>query len=258
MSQWNPFTVTELLEDLNKAVPFSLAVDWDNSGIQVGNMQDEVKGIYVALDPTTEVINNCIKDGCNVLLTHHPLLFDKPKQITNENYVGRRVLKLLNNRVSCISMHTNFDVAVMGPLVAERFPYKSVDTLSEDGMGTIGVLNAPMQLKALANHTKTVFGLPSVSFYGNPGLSVSKLAVLPGSGHDEIDNAKAKGADVLITGDVSHHNGLDALEKGLCIIDAGHYGLEYVFTDYMADYLINTFPRIYVGKAQARFPYHTI
>lgn len=258
MNQWNPFNVKELLEDLNKSFPLSLASEWDNSGIQVGNMQDEVKGIYVALDPTSEVINAAIKDGCNVLLTHHPLLFNQPKQVTNENYIGRRVLKLLNNRVSCISMHTNFDVAVMGPLVAERFPYKSVDALDEEGIGTIGVLSAPMQLKALANHTKTVFGLPFVNYYGNPGLTINKVAIVPGSGHDDIDIAKAKGADVLITGDISHHQGLDALEKGLCVIDAGHYGLEYVFTEYMADYLVNAYPRVYVGKAQPRFPFHTV
>ena len=105
---------------------------------------------------------------------------------------------------------------------------------------------------------RDTFRIPNVRVFGDPEQPVVCAAVLPGSGGDEIDISLKEGADVMITGDISHHKGIDAVEKGIAVIDAGHYGIEKIFVPYMRDFLRREFPDLTVIEAKESDPFITV
>ena len=112
----------EILENLNKIMPMELAMSWDNPGLLVGRRDCSVKRILLALDVTTEAIEQAVALGVDLLITHHPLIFSPLKKINDEDIFGSRILSLVENRINYIAMHTNYDVAIgcMGDLAAEK------------------------------------------------------------------------------------------------------------------------------------------
>lgn len=253
----------EIIEQLEEFCPPSFAEDWDNVGLQVGRTGKDVSTVFLALDATSAVIDEAIRCGADLILTHHPLLFHGVKNVTDEDYVGKRIVVLLENDMALYSMHTNFDVMGMAGEAADMLHLQNSDVLdvtyedsiSREGLGRIGELPEHMTLKECAEYVKEVFSIPHVRFYGDPLSPVVKTAILPGSGKDEIDVAVSKGADVLITGDITHHVGIDAVEKGICVIDAGHYGVEKLFIPYMRDYLAKEMPKLRVIQEQMIEPF---
>lgn len=235
----------ELIRRLEELSPISYAESWDNPGLLAGRMDKEIKKIYVALDATTEVIDEAIRCGADMLLTHHPLIFKGIKKVNSEDYIGRRVLKLLQADICYYAMHTNFDVTQMACEAAGRFGIENGSVLDvtlqsdgvEEGIGRVGTLANPMTLEDCAEAVKWIFGIEWVKVFGDMNKNVSSVAISPGSGKSMIETAIAKKADVLITGDIDHHDGIDALERGMAVIDAGHWGLEKIFIPYMQDYL---------------------
>ena len=113
-----------------------------------------------------------------------------------------------------------------------------------------------MTLEQAAELCKEAFSIDTVRVYGDAKSEVELVAIVPGSGKDYIDAALAKGADVFITGDIGHHNGLDAKEQGLSIIDAGHYGVEKLFVPYMAEFFEDQMPELSVIKAIENPPFY--
>ena len=132
------------------------------------------------------------------------------------------------------------------------------DEISKEGIGRIGRLTHKMSLTDMAQHCKKAFAIDSVRVYGESDTEIETVAIVPGSGKDYIDIALAKKADVFITGDIGHHNGLDALEQGLSIIDAGHYGVEKLFVPYMEEFFANQMPDLTVVKAVQGNPFFVI
>ena len=256
----------EIMRMLDEFCPPGFAMSWDNVGLQVGRADKEVQTIALALDATSEVIAEAVRQGADLILTHHPLLFGGIKQVTDSNYVGRRVLELAMHDIACFSMHTNFDVMGMADAAADllRLEDREVlevtyeDEVSKEGIGRIGRLPEHMKLDDFAALVRDAFRLESVRVYGNPSDTIVTAAVLPGSGKDEIDLAAEAGADVMVTGDVNHHAGLDALEKGIAVIDAGHYGVEKIFVPYMEDYLRRNYPELEILRAPESEPFHTV
>ncbi len=201
-----------------------------------------------------------------MLLTHHPLIFKGIKQITTENFIGRRLIKLIQNDIACYAMHTNFDVKGMAELSAAMLGLADCRVLDvtavtdgqEEGIGRVGTLLEPMSLQYCARFVKAAFSLEQVKVFGNPDKVLKTAAISPGSGKSEIGNAIAQGADVLITGDIDHHDGIDAAAQGLCIIDAGHYGLEHIFIRYMKKYLEQRCEDIEITAQELTFPFWVI
>lgn len=252
--------VSSFLEELNSLAPFSSQLEWDNSGLLVGKRDDEIKGIYIALDLTDKVIENTIKNHCNLILTHHPAIFRPINRITDENFLGSYVLTLVENKINYVAMHTNYDVYVMGDIVSKKLGYEDYSVLdvtesSEDdlGIGTI-IDTKDISLRDLSNKVKEAFSLPFVYVYGDLDGTVKRVAIVPGSGKSEIKTAVKLGADVLITGDITHHEGVDANAMGLSIIDAGHYGLEHLFIEDMKQFIDNRFCDVKVYTQPIEFP----
>lgn len=254
----------ELIEALKRLAPPQLACEWDNPGLLVGKGDREIDSVYLALDATSEAIANAARERCGMIITHHPMIFHAVKYVRGDDFTGKRIIAILEHNMEYYAMHTNFDSAVMGELVSRKLgiePDMTLEPVTEDGrmgIGAVGTLRAPVTLEELTARVRAEFGLPPVRFYGDPAAKITRAAICPGAGSGMDGPAIAAGADVLITGDVSHHYGLDSLEKGLCIIDAGHHGLEHVFVDYMAGWFAENYPQIRIVRDQNASPFHVV
>ncbi len=234
----------EILDKLDQLSPSSFAMDWDNSGFLVGDGNSEVSRVLIAVDATLDVVNEAVEKKVNLLLTHHPMIFDPIKRVVADDVIGKKILTLAKNNICYACMHTNFDVMGMADAVADELSLKrkSVldvtyeDDISKEGLGRIGLLPREVSLKELAEIVKLKFHIPNVILYGEGDRIVEKVAICGGSGGFAIPHAMKGGAQVLITGDITYHKALDAMEQGLSIIDAGHFGIEKIFIPYMKDF----------------------
>lgn len=232
----------EWIAKIEEEYPKEAALSWDNVGLLVGRKDKEIKTVFVTLDVTDEVISQAIEAGADMILSHHPMLFTTAKRITDDDITGRRILRLIRHDICCYAAHTNYDTLRMGQLAADRLCLTGCVVLEEsgrdgEGIGVVGNLQTEMTLGACCEMVKKAFHLPSVKVFGDLSHSVFRCAVCPGSGKGMSALALEKGADVLITGDIDHHTGIDAVADGLIIIDAGHYGLEHIFVSDMAEFI---------------------
>lgn len=242
----------EVIQVLEELAPKAYACEWDNPGLLAGRGDKEVKTILIAVDATDQVVNLAAERGADLLLTHHPLIFRAIKQINDGDFIGRRLLTLMGKDISYYAMHTNFDIApgCMADLAAERLglsekrPLEVTGVSFQDGMtpvgiGAVGRLKEAMTAAQVGELVKERFGLPFVTAYGlsEAAEKTEEIAVSPGSGGSMIQAAVAAGVKILVTGDIGHHEGIDAAACGLAVIDAGHYGLEHIFMEFMAGYL---------------------
>ena len=258
----------EVVDYLNGLCPPDHAQEWDNVGLLVGGNR-EISSAYIALDATDEVIRACAEEGCEMLITHHPLIFSGLKNVSEQDFVGRRVLELAEHGITYFAMHTNYDTDLMGDLAAEQIALKNdspllsspeffEDQAEERGIGRIGELPEEISLRQLAERVKHAFDAESLHVFGDEDKQVYRVAVLPGSGKSGVDQAIQGGADALVTGDIDHHTGLDAVARGLAIVDAGHYGLEHLFVDDIAQRLRDAFPTLRVVEDIPRRPFFTV
>ena len=252
----------DVIKKINAAYPEERALDWDNVGLLCGRDDKEVRRIYISLDATDYIIEDAIRWKADMLITHHPLIFSGIKKINNHDFVGKRLLKMIQNDMCYYAMHTNYDVCGMAELSGKTLGFSEAQVLEvthreeiEEGIGRIADLDEEMTLDECCDMVKERFMVPNVKVFGNLGAKVKKIAIAPGSGKSMVKVALEKGADVLITGDIDHHTGIDAYAQGLCIIDAGHYGLERIFIPDMKEYLEKTLDGVIVKAADVYSPF---
>jgi dinuclear metal center YbgI/SA1388 family protein len=254
--------VSKIIEAFEQVAPLHMAEGWDNCGMLLGSREKEVKSIYVALDATDEVVWDAMNRKVDLLLTHHPLIFKTLKSITDEDFIGRRIRKLIQSDINYYAMHTNFDVAVMADLAADYLKLSDTEILEktdeEHGIGKIGYLPKEMTLEELCQFVKDSFDIEAVKVFGNSEDKIKKIAIMPGSGKNYIQNTIRSQAEVMITGDIDHHEGIDAVACGLTIIDAGHYGIEHIFIKYMQEYINDNFKEIKVFTEKVNSPFQII
>lgn len=254
----------DIIKLIERTYPKNAALEWDNVGLLVGRMGKEVQKIYVALDASDEVITDAIAKGADMLVTHHPLIFEPMKTITDEYFIGDRVVKLLQHDISYYAMHTNYDVLAMAELSGTILGLQDTEALeltepeAGEGIGRVGCLSKEMTLQCCCELVKEKFHLDNVKVFGDLNTIVKRVAVSPGSGKHMSGLAVEKGAEVFITGDIDHHEGIDAVAQGLAIIDAGHYGLEQIFIGDIAEYLQKNLENIDIITADIRQPFQII
>jgi dinuclear metal center YbgI/SA1388 family protein len=341
--------VRDILEELEKLAPTSLAEDWDNVGLLVGSPEAEVKGIYVCLDVDLTVLREAVDQGCNVILSHHPVIYKPLRQIRYDESQGELLSTAIEKKLHLIAAHTNYDNAVLGvshqlalkiglhkiqvlmpkeeklyklvvfvpegheevvrkalgdagaghignyshctfaspgtgtflPLegtqpfiglrgqlekVAEArmetivphgilnrvlqamltaHPYEEVaydliplaNESQKGGLGCFGVLPEPKTLAEFANDLKEKLGVNGIKVAGEPNKPVEKIAVCGGAGKIALNRALALGVDVLVTGELGHHDAQFALQHGMALIDAGHFATESVALPFLVSYL---------------------
>lgn len=251
----------EIIEKIEERYPRSYAMEWDNVGLLVGRREKEVKKVYIALDATDEEIENAVAFGADMLITHHPLIFKALRQINDSNFISKRIITLIQNDISYYAMHTNYDVMGMADLAGEILQMSDAEVLeitcadAGEGIGRVADLEEEMTLEECCQFVKEKFQLPSVKVFGNPKQMISRIAVSPGSGKSMIGAALIKGVDVLVTGDIDHHDGIDAVAQGIAVIDAGHYGIEHIFIEDMKRFVENHFPEAEVKTAEICHPF---
>ncbi|MDW2798865.1 Nif3-like dinuclear metal center hexameric protein [Clostridium boliviensis] len=266
---------SKLIEILEQLAPEACACDWDNVGLLAGSSKKEIKKVLIALDGDESAIEEAVRLGADLLLTHHPLIFKPLKRINDSDFIAERLMKLIRNDICCYAMHTNFDAApgCMADAAAGKMELQNTDILEKEGSVTIersqgftelpfgigktGYLKQPLTVRELAGLVKERFGLPFVTIYGEQDIKepVSFVGISPGAGSGMIKPALKAGVQVLITGDIGYHSGTDAAANHMAVIDAGHYGLEYLFLEFMEDFLKKkTGEELEVYKADVRFP----
>lgn len=257
---------SDIIKILNEQSAESYACDWDNVGLLAGSLKKEIQKVYLALDASDEAVEEAISEGADLLLTHHPLIFKGIKRITEEDMVGRRLMAMIRADLCYYAMHTNFDVMGMAQLAAKKLGIKKAEPLEvtcvkdgvAQGIGRVGELDQEMTVAECCALVKAAFGLEHVKVFGALTKPVRRAAVCPGAGKSEIGFALESGADVYITGDIDHHTGIDAAACGMAVIDAGHYGIEYLFIPYMAEYLRANAPELTVVMQERTEPFQMV
>lgn len=261
----------DIINRLEQRYPTSFACEWDNVGLLVGSKDKEVRKVFVALDLTEDVIEQAISMGAQMIVTHHPLIFSPLKQVTDEQFISARVIRLIQEDISYYAMHTNYDVLGMADLAAEMIDlqepevlevtYEGMDDAGKarvEGIGRVGTLPFEMTLKECCEFIKERFDLECVKIFGDEDQKMKRAAISPGSGKSMIGISLEKGAEVLITGDIDHHEGIDAVAQGMAIMDAGHYGIEHIFIRDMKEFLEREFKELEVKEATIQHPFHIL
>ena len=252
----------EIIKALEEVFPICSAEEWDNPGLLVGRRDREVTKVMIALDATDEVIDQAVEGKADLLVTHHPMIFGSIRKVNTDDFIGERIVRLIENGISYYAMHTNYDVCAMADLNAETLELEDAEVLSyteeEKGLGKVGRLREPVSYYEFAKRVKEKFELSDVRCYGSGDAEIRTIAVCGGSGKSLIRDVLAAGADVFVTGDIDYHTGIDAWAKGLRIIDAGHFGTEHGFAEDVAGRLKEWFPELEVVQAVQAAPYRLI
>lgn len=217
-------TVARVYELLDALAPFDTQADFDNAGLLVGDPQAEVTGIHLALDVTDRVIDDALSQGANLIVTHHPLMFSARKRLTEADYEGHLLLRLIRSNLSLIAAHTNLDQAPggMNDTLAARLGLLRV---TGEGFVRVGDLPEPMTAEAFAAVAARQLG-DTVRVMGHRDALIHRVGLCSGGGCDEWAEAQAMGADAFLTGEVKHHIALDASYHGVVLLEAGHFATE--------------------------------
>lgn len=228
--------VKNIAIQIEELAPKALKEDYDNVGLMVGDKDQIIKKVLLALDCTNDVLDEAIDNQVDMIITHHPLLFKKPRNITADDLLGNKIIRLIKNDISLYSCHTNLDSAKNGinDTVVSMLGFHSNNIIepkegenSECGIGRIVKLNKPLLLEDLVKVIKEKLNIKSLRVVkGNK--EVNTIAVINGSGQDLFYSAKSLGADCIITGDTTYHFVSDFKEMNISIIDAGHFKTEYL------------------------------
>lgn len=230
--------IKDIMEIMEDYAPLKLKESYDNVGLMIGNPECEITSILVALDCTIKVIKEAEEKDCNLIITHHPLLFKKPMSITTETLQGRKILDIIRNGINVYSSHTNLDSTKGGinDLIMQLLDFKNCQVIEvnntnsgdkEAGIGRMVTLGSPIVLEELCEKAKEAFEISSLKYSGEDKQVISKVAVINGSGNDFLMKAKSLGVDCIITGDTSYHYVSDLQEEGISIIDVGHFESEW-------------------------------
>ncbi len=235
--------LNKILEFLSNLAPFEYAESYDNIGLLVGDKEREINKVMITLDADEKVVNDAFKKECELIISHHPLIFTPLKKIITDDSISRTVIDLIKNDISLISMHTNFDSVESG--LCDLFLDKVADTKQRialhgdeiNGCGRIAELKNSTTLMNLLNIVKKEFNLNSLRYIGNKEKKIEKIAVCNGGGADFIYNAKEMGADVYISGDIKYHHARFAYENDISLIEVPHYEAEIIFCKYLKEIL---------------------
>lgn len=223
---------------LEEKIPRELSCDWDNDGLMCCPDPDaEIKRVLVALDISEKTVDLAIAEGCDLILSHHPLVFRPVKALTDAQATPRKLIKLVRHGITAMSFHTRLDALEGGvnDVLAARLGLLNVEAFGENGelMGRVGEIQTALSLPEFAAFVKEALGAPAVLYNGD--RPVKRVAVLGGNGDDFVFAAKAAGADTYVSGRLGYHPMASAREDGINLIEAGHFYTENPVLSVLAD-----------------------
>ena len=249
--------IGEIYSFLDSLYPFGLQEKWDNSGLLVENYDMKCSKVMLSLDITNKVIDEAFEKGAELIISHHPVIFEPRKRITRKD----PVFKLIECEIAAICMHTNLDIAAGGTngvileklseklkLSGEPQPFEELG--GGNGLGWIIELSEPILPAELAKLLKSVFGCEYIRM-SKRGHGISRIAFCSGSGGSMLGEAIAKGCDALITGDVKHDVWIDANNSGIALFDCGHFHTENLVLWELRRVLEERFPQLDIEIAES-------
>lgn len=243
--------LADVLAAVEQSYPPQTAASWDRVGLVAGDLQQVVRRVHFAVDPTRAVVDEAIEAGADLLITHHPLLLRGVHSVATATAKGATITAAVVADLAIYCAHTNADVARPGVndalASAAGLPENCAPLGVEDGqpIGRVGRLGEPISLREFATRLAAV--LPTtpvgVRVAGNPDAVVRTVAVMGGAGGDRFDDVRRHGADVYVTADLRHHAALEAREEAgdgpPYLIDAGHFATEHLWLAAAASRLRN-------------------
>lgn len=260
-------TIKEVIDALELFAPLPLQESYDNAGLQVGLTGVNVSGALLCLDVTEAVIDDAIRRGCNLVISHHPLLFRGLKQISDADYIQRAVWKAIGNGICIVSMHTNLDNARGGVnyMIAELLGLRDVEFLADvrtvsdprggetpaeqltGGSGIVGNLPEPVEAVEFIQKVKSTFGVACCMTNELLRRPIRRVAVCGGAGSFLLKDALRQKADAFITGEMHYHEFFGA-EQQIQIMVIGHYESEQYTTQVLRSIITAKYPGIRVEE----------
>lgn len=223
--------VQEIYHALDAFASFSLAMEWDNSGLLVGNAEETVTGVLLTLDADFPALKAALAAGCNTIVSHHPFFFEGEKRVTDDTPFGRKVRFAVQNGLNILSAHTNLDACpggindTLGQLLQLRTTGGFCPTPNGGMLGRLGGHSFENRT-AFLTHAERVLNTHARFCFVNDRFE--NLAWVSGSGASCMVQALQAGADTLITGDVKYSAYMEAREWGINLIDLGHFETEQI------------------------------
>ncbi|MEQ9366542.1 MAG: Nif3-like dinuclear metal center hexameric protein [Leptospirales bacterium] len=262
MTTRSPLTCGDVARWLETLAPPHLAEDYDNVGLLVGEPDQVVSGILIALDITPEVLAEAVRNGANLVISHHPIWFRSRKTLRGDDFVSRQILYAIRNGLALYACHTNLDSVRDGVnrTIVDRLGLSNVEFLRprpggaretdsahsssgrdgnfcEAGTGMIGELPTPLKTEELLGKVRSVFGCGCVRYTPGPAdRDLRIIAVCGGAGSFLLETARARGADAFLTADVTYHQFFETCGEML-FMDIGHYESEQFTSEVIRDYL---------------------
>ena len=242
--------VTAALEHL---APLRLQDEWDNSGLQVGFPEAEIDSVLVCLDVTEAVVDEAIAAKCNLIVSHHPLIFKALRQVSDATYQQRCVVKALAAGVSIYSAHTNLDNAPGGVnhriaalLGLQKLHWLSPRDGEDAGSGLVGELPASEPDAAFLARVQRTFGVQCLQHSALDGRQIRRVALCGGAGAFLLHEAVCAGADCFLSGEFHYHDYFE--NQGVLLAELGHYQSEQFTQDLLLEYIQKTCPGLSVRK----------
>jgi len=249
--------IKDIIKLLESTYPLESALSFDNSGANIVDSEEKVRGVLVCLDVTKNAIKYAIENNVNLIISHHPIIFDAIKSI-NDDVLSKRIKLLIKHDISVYSMHTNFDSnikhgmgnAVISELFTKKFLIKNlpfdVYTVSKKryGIGNYIEFAKPLSIESICDLIikKLNVSRSKLSCYDlSNNKNIKTAIIMPGSGSSNVVDVIKIKPDLYVTSDLKHNNIIDLVDAGISYINATHYGIEKVFVGYMYKFLLKQF-----------------
>ena len=230
--------LSDVIERIEAVAPFGTVESWDNSGLLLGDPGDEVRRVGVCLDATKASIEEASSRGCDLLVTHHPMIFPSLRRIDRDSIAARAIRSAIGCGISVLCAHTNWDRSDVGvnAVLAGRLGLHDASPLrgGENGFGRIGFLD-PLPFGDFLGILRERWTLSWVAGYGDAGRTIRSAALCGGSGRDFLRDAIESGADVFCTADLTYHDVMEARNSGVCVALADHGEMERVSMERLAE-----------------------
>lgn len=227
--------LSNVIDLIEKRIPLNWSEEWDNSGLQVGDPDCEIRKIGISLNVTEKTVEAASKSGCDLLISHHPVIFRPIKNLIPDRPASKAMLAAIRNKLSLYAAHTNWDSSPEGVnfILAELLDLKNIFPLipseagsSSLGLGAVGDFAMPMPFEGVLELIKEKWSLSGLKAYGSRSVLLTRIALGGGSCGDMWPNALQSGATLFVTADISYHERQDALNSGLCLADVDHGEME--------------------------------
>ncbi|MBE6824648.1 MAG: Nif3-like dinuclear metal center hexameric protein [Ruminococcaceae bacterium] len=239
--------IKNIYEYLDSVAPFLSQADWDNSGLLVGDMSKKVSKVLLSLDITESVVDEAKASSCELIISHHPVIFSPLSQIDSSSIV----YKLIKSDVCALCAHTNLDIAKnigVNECLAKALGLNDTTLYPEDFL-CVGTLEKAISSDEFAKHVKECLNCNGVRY--TKGQNIKTVAVSSGGGSEAVTFKEKYNFDAVVTGEIKHHHFLYAQDKGFCCVEAGHFSTEDIVVAPLLEKLSATFSDVTFTKSKS-------